>query len=59
MVAWDVGQSESAELATQLVSRAYLKERISKRLTQPLIFHADNGSSLAAGFREAIARSNP
>jgi transposase InsO family protein len=46
VVAWDVEQSESAELAAQLVSRACLKERISKRRTQLLILHADNGTSM-------------
>ena len=46
VVAWDVEQSESAELAAQLVSRACLKERVSRRRKQPLILHADNRSSM-------------
>jgi len=46
VVAWDVEQSESAELAAQLVSRACLKERINSCRSQPLILHADNGSSI-------------
>jgi transposase InsO family protein len=46
VVALDVEQSESAELAAQLVSRACLKERISRRRKQRLILHADNGSSM-------------
>jgi putative transposase len=46
VVAWDVEQSESAELAAQLVSRDCLKERISRRRKQPLILHADNGTSM-------------
>ena len=46
VVAWDVEQSESAELAAQLVSRACLKERISKIRSQPLILHADNVLSM-------------
>ena len=52
VVAWDVEQSESAELAAQLVSRACLKERISRRRKQPLILHADNGTSMRAATLE-------
>jgi len=35
VVAWDVEQSESAELAAQLVSRACLKERIINARSNP------------------------
>ena len=52
VVAWDVEQSESAELAAQLVSRACLKERVSRRRKQPLILHADNGTSMRAATLE-------
>jgi len=52
VVAWDVEQSESAELAAQLVSRACLKERINSYRSQPLILHADNGSSMRAATLE-------
>ena len=52
VVAWDVEQSESAELAAQLVSRACLKERINSSRKQPLILHADNGSSMRAATLE-------
>ncbi|MCP9925879.1 hypothetical protein KBY79_11740 [Synechococcus lacustris C3-12m-Tous] len=55
VLAWDVEQCEDAKLAAELVSRACPKERISRRRKQPLILHADNGNSLAAGFRAAIA----
>ena len=54
MVAWDVEECEDAKLAAELVSRACLKERISRHRKQPLILHADNGNALAAGFRAAI-----
>jgi len=52
VVAWDVEQSESAELPAQLVSRSCLKERISKRRSQPLILHADNGTSMCGATLE-------
>jgi transposase InsO family protein len=55
VVAWDVEECEDAKLAAELVSRACLKERISRHRKQPLILHADNGNALAAGFRAAIA----
>ena len=51
-MAWDVEQSESAELAAQLVSRACLKERVSRHRKQPLILPADNGSSIRAATLE-------
>jgi transposase InsO family protein len=54
VVAWDVEECEDAKLAAELVSRACLKERISRHRKQPLILHADNGNALAAGFRAAI-----
>jgi len=53
VVAWDVEQSESAELAAQLVSRACLKERINSCRKQPLILHADNGTSNGTSMRAA------
>jgi len=55
VVAWDVADREEAQIAADLVSRACLRERISKGRPQPLILHADNGNAVAAGFREAIA----
>ncbi|WP_255097014.1 DDE-type integrase/transposase/recombinase [Synechococcus lacustris] len=55
VVAWDVEECEDAKLAAELVSRACLKELISRHHKQPLILHADNGNALAAGFRAAIA----
>ena len=54
VVAWDVEECEDAKLAAELVSRACLRERYccaegfaySKGRKQPLILHADNGSSM-------------
>ncbi len=40
MVAWDVAEREAPAIAADLVSRACLRERISKRRRQPLIRHA-------------------
>ena len=64
VVAWDVAEVESAEIAAELVQQACLKERYYRPRgfggrqshQQPLILHADNGNPVAAGFREAIAR---
>ena len=55
VVAWDVAEREDAQIAADLVTRACLRERISRRRPQPLILHADNGNAVAAGFRAAIA----
>ncbi len=55
VVAWDVADREDAQIAAELVSRACLRERISKGRRQRLILHADNGNAIAEGFREAIA----
>jgi len=52
VVAWNVEQSESAELAAQLVSRVCLNERINSCRKQPLILHADNGTSMRAAILE-------
>jgi putative transposase len=40
VVAWDVAEREEAQIAADLVSRACLRERISKGRRQPLILHA-------------------
>jgi putative transposase len=64
VVAWEVAEVESAEIAAELVKRAWLRERYCRprglgsrqSQQQPLILHADNGNAVAAGFREAIAR---
>ena len=41
VVAWDVAEREDPAIAADLVSRACLRERISKGRQQPLILHAD------------------
>jgi transposase InsO family protein len=48
VVAWDVAEREDPAIAADLVSRACLRERISKRRRQPLILHADNGNAMRA-----------
>jgi len=45
VVAWDVAEREDPAIAADLVSRACLRERISKGRQQPLILHADNGNA--------------
>ena len=45
VVAWDVAEREDLAIAADLVSRAFLRERISKGRQQPLILHADNGTA--------------
>jgi putative transposase len=44
---------EKAQIAADLVSRACLKERISKDRSQPLILHADNGNAMRAAILES------
>ena len=54
VVAWDVAEVESAEIAAELVQRACLKERYYRprgfgsrqSQQQPLILHADNGNAM-------------
>lgn len=48
MVAWDVADLEDVAIATELVSRSCLRERISKGRRQPLILHAVNGNAMRA-----------
>jgi putative transposase len=53
VVAWDVAEREEAQIAADLVSRACLRERISRRRPQPLILHADNGNAMRAATLES------
>ena len=61
MVAWDVAEVESAEIAADLVQRACLKERYrrpsgfgSHQCHQlPLILHADNGNAMRGATLES------
>jgi putative transposase len=53
VVAWDVAEREDPAIAADLVSRACLRERISKGRLQPLVLHADNGNAMRAATLEA------
>ena len=53
VVAWDVAEREDSAIAADLVSRACLRERISKSRQQPLILHADNGNAMRAATLES------
>jgi putative transposase len=53
VVAWDVDEREDPGIAADLVSRACLRERISKGRKQPLILHADNGNAMRAATLES------
>jgi putative transposase len=46
VVAWDVGDRKDSKFAADLVGRACLRERISKRRPHPLDLHADNGNAM-------------
>ena len=53
VVAWDVAEREDSQIAADLISRACLRERISKGRPQPLILHADNGNAMRAATLES------
>ena len=53
VVAWDVAEREDPAIEAGLVSRACIRERISKGRRQPLILHADNGNAMRAATRES------
>jgi len=61
VVAWDVAEVESAQIAADLVQRACLKERYHRRngfgsrqcQQQPLILHADNGNAMRGATLES------
>jgi transposase InsO family protein len=61
VVAWEVAEVESAEIAAELVQRACLKERYCRPRgfgsrqshQQPLILHADNGNAMRAATLES------
>jgi transposase InsO family protein len=48
-----VAEHEDAQIAADLVGRAYLRERINRGRRQPLILHADNGNAMRAATLEA------
>ncbi|MFM8259018.1 MAG: hypothetical protein ACKN83_04215 [Vulcanococcus sp.] len=51
-MAWDIVEREEAQVAADLISRACIRERISKRRRKRLILHADNGSAMRAATLE-------
>jgi transposase-like protein len=53
VVAWDVAEREDPAIAADLISRACIRERISKGRNQPLILHADNGNAMRAATLES------
>jgi len=53
VVAWDGDEREDPAIAADLVSRACLRERISKGRKEPLILHADNGNVMRAATLES------
>ena len=53
VVAWDVDEREDPAIAADLVSRACLRERISKGRKHPLVLHADNGNAMRAATLES------
>lgn len=53
MVAWDVTEREAQTIEADLVSRACLRERISKGRKQPLILHTDKGNAMRAATLES------
>ena len=57
VVAWDVAEREDPAIAADLVSRACLRERISKGRKQPLVLHADNGNAMRAATLESRWKS--
>ncbi len=52
-MAWDVAKRENPAIAADMVSRACLRERISKGRKQLLILHADNGNAMRAATLES------
>jgi putative transposase len=57
VVAWDVHERENHDIAADLVSRACLKERISKRRGQALVIYAVNGNAMRAATLESGCRN--
>ena len=53
VVAWNVAEREDPVIAADLVSRACLRERISKGRRQPKILHADNANAMRAATLES------
>lgn len=47
-VAWNFAEQDDPAIAADLVSWAFLRERISKSRRQPLVLHSDNGNAMLA-----------
>ncbi len=54
VVDWDITEREDPAIAANLVSRACLRERISKGRCQPLILNADNDNAMRAATLENL-----
>ena len=52
IVAWDIAEREDAQVAADLIGRACIRERISKRRQQQLTLHADNGGAMRSATLE-------
>jgi len=50
IVAWEVHEVESGELASKLIERAVIRERCLKK---PLVLHADNGAPMTSSTLQA------
>jgi putative transposase len=53
IAAWDLAEGDDPAIAADLVTRACIRERISKIRKQPLFLHADNGNGMRASTLEA------
>jgi transposase InsO family protein len=53
VMTWEVADQEDSQIAADLMSRACLRERISKGRPQPLVLHADNGNAMRAATLES------
>ncbi len=51
-MAWDIAEREDAQVAADLISRACLRERISRRRQRQLTLHADNGGAMRSATLE-------
>lgn len=46
IVAWEVWNEENGELASELVERAMLSEKVKIKNKKPLVLHSDNGAPM-------------
>lgn len=45
IVAWEVHERESTELASKMIRKAFMQHKLSLQ-EQPLVLHSDNGSPM-------------